>query len=92
MDRVEIVAYRTIVSVDLRGPALPNGHLANFSIHDGKNDYNKTGRQEVDPLSLSQATNCPNNGGKLRPPLFRQTRKAEYLLHSPTLILMRQLK
>jgi hypothetical protein len=50
-DRVEIVAYRAIVSVDLRGPALPTSRLPMISIPERKNQYDKTDRQEVDSLA-----------------------------------------
>lgn len=48
---VEIVRYKANVSVDLRGPLLPNGHLPMISTQEGKNHYDKTDRQEVDPLA-----------------------------------------
>jgi hypothetical protein len=49
--RVEIVAYRANVSVDLRGPALSNGHLPTISFLEEKNGRTKTHRPEVDSLA-----------------------------------------
>jgi hypothetical protein len=49
--RIEIVRYRANVSVDPRGPLLPNDHLPMISTPEGKNHYDKTDRREVDSLA-----------------------------------------
>jgi len=62
MDGVEIVAYRAIVSVDLRGQALPHGCLAMISIQGGGN-HHEGRRPEVDPLAYLRSKTVQTMGG-----------------------------
>jgi hypothetical protein len=73
MDRLEIVAYRANVCVDLSGPTRYNGPWAMSSIHKGENHYNKTGRQEVDSLAYLGPKTVQTMGGSSNSPAKQQT-------------------
>jgi len=63
MDQDEIVAYKAIVSVDLRGAALQNRDLAMISVREGNNGYDKTGPQEIYPLACFRLKTVQVMGG-----------------------------
>jgi hypothetical protein len=63
MNRGEIVAYRAIVSADLRGWTLPHGDFAMISTQEGRNHDNESRGQGVVPLAYLRPTTVQTMGG-----------------------------
>jgi hypothetical protein len=62
MDRVEIVAYRPCVKVDVKGPTLAHGYFASLSPQGGGNRHNERRSYGDNPLAYFKSKTVPTMG------------------------------
>ena len=63
MDRVEIVAYKAFVAVDLKRPVLTPGRFASHAPQEGRNPHTERRCPDADPLAYFRSKPVQTMGG-----------------------------